>query len=181
MLSLLLVLLCGLALWGCSNNNRVEINHKDAYFVQMQVPFAFSPTVYGYNDDSELELVDVYKMADTNPLSYLQFDEDFTRMWIIFVDTIQEGQLELVITSGAPKNGNIRGAAARIMPDGPDVGKLVRYSFWSDKNIIYMRTLVTYRIGTEYDSAHSIRTVERDTVVAEFLRTPPGYFVGGGG
>ena len=184
-LSALLILCCGMMVWGCSNNSRIEIQARVAYFVEELEPFAFSKTEYKrdgsnnlvYDDKGKLILVDTYAMEDDDH-SYLEFAEDFKSMYIKF-ETNKDGRIDFVITSGSPKSGNIRGTAARIIPDGPDMGKLARYSFWSDKTSIYLRTLVSYRIGTEYDESHQVITIERNRPVAQFARTDP--WLGGGG
>jgi hypothetical protein len=133
------------------------------------VPFAFGTGV----DINTGEDENPYAIAD-NTLSHLMFDTDFKSMWIDFVDTPTPGRVIFVITSGTPQNGNIRGTAARIIQSGPDVGKLVRYSFWSNRDTIYMRALVTYRIATEHEGKHDIVTIERGKIVAEFSRAPLG-------
>jgi len=180
-LAVLIVLLCGLTLWGCSNNNRVEIKALQGYFVVEMEPYAFSPTIYAYDEEEDDDvLVDKYRLFGDDR-SYLEFGEDFKSMWIIF-ETGKTGRIDFVITSGAPKNGNIRGTASRIIhdPDGDDNGMLARYSFWSDKNRIYLRTLRSYKVGTEESGVHKIITIQRNVIVAEFARIDP-WLVGGGG
>jgi len=178
-LSAIIILLCGLVLWGCTNNNRIDIVSLQPYYIQELEPFAFSRTVIGEDGD----LVDMYPMRG-NEYSFLEFAPDFKSMWIVFPSCtlcLPNGErcITFVITSGSPSNGNIRGTASRIMPDGPDIGKLIRYNFWSDRNRIYIQTLTTYRVGTEHAGEHAIVTVQRRTVVAEFARTQPAHIGGG--
>jgi len=191
--AVLLVLLCGITLWGCSNNNRVEIKAHEAYFAEELWPFAFTTTQYKIGGDGQPELdengkpmpIDLFKLED-NDHSYLEFGDDFQKMWIVFANgtnglvSTENGRVEFIITSGAPKDGNIRGTASRIIndPTGVDHGKLVRYSFWSDKHRIYMRTLVSYNVGTEVNGKFELVSIPRDVMVAEFARHDP-WIVGG--
>jgi len=179
-LAVLLVLLCAGVFLGCSNRNRIEIQPLHAYFVEEMEPYAFTRTVYEYCDEEDaMVLVDTYRLYGDDR-SYLEFSEDFKSMWIIF-ETGKTGRIDFVITSGSPRNGNIRGTASRIIhdPDGVDNGRLARYTFWSDKNRIYLRTVVSYRVGTEYGGVHRIITIQRNVTVAEFARFDP--WLGGGG
>lgn len=174
----LLILFCGgVAFWGCTNNGEEIKARPEIYFIKELEHFAFSKTLLGEAG----EPIDTYPLL-RNDRSFLEFAPDFKSMQIVFVaeNGGERGRVIFVVTSGTPRGGNIRGTASRIMPDGIDRGKLIRYSFWSDRDTIYLQTLVTYRVGTEHEGEHTIRTLPRDTIVAEFSRTPPAH-VGGGG
>jgi hypothetical protein len=162
LLSALLVVLCCVVFFGCSNNKRTNIEPEHSYYMIHMVPYTFP-----------------HKMEKNNDHSFLEFDKDFKNMFIWF-DTQSGHQLvSLVITSCTRKSGQIKGTASRIEANTPERGTLVRYSFWSDKNTIYMKTLVTYKVFTAVDS-HELVTVSRDQTVAKFARTTPGYITTGG-
>lgn len=169
--SVIFILLCGMTLWGCANNNRVEIAARHAYFIQEIIPFALGTDTDPNTGEEENPFT-----IGSDSLSHLMFDTDFKSMWIDFVDTTQPGRLVFVVTSGSPNRGNISGTASRILrnPGGPDHGKLIRYSFWSDKDTIYLSSLVAYNVRTEHEGKQDIVPVERNAVVAWFSRAPLG-------
>jgi len=155
------VLLCGIVLWGCSSGNRVNIEPFTPYYIQYLMPYSFPHTI------------------ERDDMSFLEFDGDFKNLWISFDAPGGHQRVNLIITSSERRNGQIKGTASRIhAEEGPDKGKLLRYSFWSDNDTIYFRALVTYKVWSVENDQHVVVTVERDMVVARFARVAPRYIGG---
>jgi len=135
-----------------------------------------------YTDEATQE-IHTFSMANDDH-SFLEFGENWQSMRIVFV-TGDQGTVDFVVTSSTRSGGNIEGTASRLQNAGPDMGRIIRYSFWSTSTTIYLRALVSYRVLTatrtpEDDSeAHRVVTVARDTIVASFHRTAPGWIGGG--
>jgi hypothetical protein len=164
LLSVALVLLCGIMFFGCSGNAKPKIESDTPYFLQELVLDTFA-----------------FKVVKPDDRSFLKFGSDFKEMTVRFDDLGGEIIIKFVITSCEQKNGQIKGTASRLQTDkDPETGKLVRYSFWSDDEKIYLQTLTTYKIYTVYDSKHTAVTVNQDSIVAYFWRNVPSRIGGGG-
>ena len=171
LLSAALILLCGVIVFGCSNNNKsnTDIKPETGYYLTAITPYAFP-----------------HKMKKNDDHSFLEFDSEFKTMSIHF-DKIPEGEtggefirIDFIISSFTQKNGQINGTASRIeSEDGPDKGKIIRYSFWSDYKKIYLKTLVSYLVKASTDPMDlGTYTINLNVIVAQFARTAPGYIGG---
>jgi len=179
-LSVLLILLCGVVLLGCSNSKtKPGIEHLTPYYLGHLTPYAFTYT------DTDTGEIQTLKM-ENDDYSFVEFGRDFKTMRMVFV-TGKDAELVFVVTkcSHNKKTGNIKGNISRIQDTGPDKGRIIRYSFWSNEDTIYMKALMTHRVLTatrtpESDSeAHRVVEVSRNEVVARFYRSAPAWIGGG--
>jgi len=160
LLSMSLVILCAAILFGCGGKAKINIEAGTNYYVKELDSFPF-----------------IMEKADDN--SCLVFGADFKSMTIWFddddADPADPNEIYFAITSCSRKNGQIKGTASRIQTASePNEGTIVRYSFWSDDELIYLKTLVSYKIFTA-ENPTVPETVSNDTIVARFLRTAPPY------
>lgn len=171
--SVLLVLFCSIVLWGCSSKPKTGINYLQPYYMTSLTPYAFTYI------DTDTQEIETFKM-NNDDYSFLEFDRNFKNMRIVFV-TGKEETITFVVTTYSKNKGQIKGTVSRIESTGPERGRILRYSFWSDDETIHLQALLTYRVYTasrapESDSeSHRIVTVSRNTVVAKFARITPSW------
>jgi len=169
LLSVALVLLCGVMFFGCSGSAKPKIELDTQYFLEDLGLDAFA-----------------FKMVKKDDHSHLKFDSDFKTMTIWF-DTLETEipggiTITFVVTSCERKSGQIKGTASRLQTiSEPDTGKLVRYSFWSDDVKIYLQTLVSYPVYTIKNGEHTAVTIQQNSIVARFWRNTPGRIPSIGG